>query len=288
MSRFVTVRSMLALAMGSALAAGYFRLGAQQPQQAPPQLTIERVKEDLFNIVGDGGNVGVLLTKEGVILIDDKFPRDSDEILNKVKSVTSLPIRYILNTHHHGDHTGGNERFLAQAEIIAHQNARNNIVSQNQPGAQRITFTDETAVYLGGKEVRMRHFGRGHTNGDAVVYFPALKTIHTGDLFTRGAPFIDYKGGGSAIEWTKTLQAVLGWDFDTVIPGHGAVSGRAELEQHIKNITTMRDRMSELVRKGTPREQAGDLLKIDDLGWTASPLYKGAMPALYDEVAAKK
>ena len=274
--------------MAGALSIGYFRLGAQQTPQAPPQLTIEQVKEDLFNIVGDGGNVGVLVTKDGVILIDDKFLRDADEILNKVKSITSVPVRYILNTHHHGDHTGGNERFLAKAEIIAHQNARANIVAQNQPGAQRITFSGETAVFLGGKEVRMKHFGRGHTNGDAIVYFPALKTVHAGDLFTRGAPFIDYKGGGSAIEWTNTLEAALAWDFDTVIPGHGAVGTRADLQQHIKNISTMRDRMSELIRKGVSRDQAGDQLKIEDLGWTSSPLSKGAMPALYDEIAGRK
>ena len=272
--------------MAAALSTSYFRLGAQQTPQTPPQLTIERVKEDLFNIVGDGGNVGVLLTKDGVILIDDKFQRDSDEILNKVKSVTNLPVRYVLNTHHHGDHTGGNDRFLAQAEIIAHQNARANMVTGNQPGPQRITFSDETAVHLGGKEVRMRHFGSGHTNGDAVVYFPALKTIHTGDLFTRGAPFIDYKGGGSAIAWTKTLEGVFAWDFETVIPGHGAVGTRADLQQHIKNIAAMRDRMSELIKKGVTREQAGDQLKIDDFGWTASALYKGSMPSLFDEMAA--
>lgn len=287
MSRFVTLRLVLALGMAGAVSASYFHLSAQQTPQTPPQLTIERVKDDLFNIVGDGGNVGVLLTKDGVILIDDKFLRDSDEILNKVKSITSLPIRYILNTHHHGDHTGGNERFLAQAEIIAHQNARANIVAQNQPGAPRVTFSDETAVFLGGKEVRMKHFGRGHTNGDAIVYFPALKTIHTGDLFTRGAPFIDYKGGGSAVAWTKTLEAAMAWDFDTVIPGHGAVGTRADLQQHIKNIATMRERMSALVTKGVGRDQAAEQLKIDDFGWSPSPLYKGAMPALYDELAGK-
>lgn len=289
MSRYVTLRLALALGMAGALSIGYFKLGAQQTQQAPPQLTIERVKGDLFVISGDGGNVGVLLTKEGVILIDDKFSRDSDDILNKVKSVTSLPIRYVLNTHHHGDHTGGNERFLAQAEIIAHKNARANMVTQNMPGPQPITFTEEASVWLGGQEVRMRYFGRGHTNGDAVIYFPALKTVHTGDLFTRGAPFIDYKGGGSVVDWTKTLDGVLAtWDFDTAIPGHGPVGTRADLEQHVKNLTTMRDRMAELMRQGVSRDAVGDQIKITDFGWNMSPLLKSSMPGLYDELASKK
>jgi glyoxylase-like metal-dependent hydrolase (beta-lactamase superfamily II) len=288
MSRFVTLRLVLALGMAGALSIGYFRLGAQQTPETPPQLTIDRVKEDLYNISGDGGNVGVLVTKDGAILVDDKFARDYDEILNKVKSVTSLPVRYILNTHHHGDHTGGNERFLAQAEIIAHKNARANIVTFNQPGPQRITFTEETAVWLGGQEVRMRYFGRGHTNGDAVVYFPALKVVHTGDLFVPGGPFIDYKGGGSTIEWTKTLEGVLAWDFDTAIPGHGAVGTRADLEQHIRKLSAMRDRMSALVKRGVGRDQAGDQLKLDDLGWTMSPLLKSSMPSFYDEMASQK
>ena len=223
-----------------------------------------------------------------MILVDDKFPRDSDEILNKVKSVTSLPIRYVLNTHHHGDHTGGNERFLAQAEIIAHKNARANMVAQNMPGPQRITFTEETSVWLGGQEVRMRYFGRGHTNGDAVVYFPALKTVHTGDLFTRGAPYIDYKGGGSAIEWTKTLEGALAWDFDTAIPGHGPVGTRADVEQHIKNLTAMRERMAELIKQGVSRDAVADQLKIEDFGWTRGALFKSSMPGLYDEMASAK
>jgi hypothetical protein len=121
------------------------------------------------------------------------------------------------------------------------------------------------------------------------VYFPALKTIHTGDLFTRTGPFIDYKNGGSAIEWTKTLQGALStWEFDTAIPGHGAVGTRADLEQYGKSLAAMRERMSALVKQGVPREQAGDQLKIDDLGWTMSPFLKGAMPALYDEMANQK
>ena len=150
MSRFVTLRLVLALGMAGALSVGYFCLAAQPA--TPPQLTIERVKEDLYNIVGDGGNVGVLVTKDGVILINDKFTRDFDEIMNRVKSVTSLPVRYVLNTHHHGDHTGSNLRFLAQAELVAHQNARANMISRNQQGAQRITVADETGLYLGGKK----------------------------------------------------------------------------------------------------------------------------------------
>ncbi len=93
----------------------------------------------------------------------------------------------------------------------------------------QVTFTDETSVFLGGKEVRARYFGRGHTNGDAVIYFPALRTIHTGDLMAGTTPLIDYAGGGSLVEWTKTLDGAMKLDFETVIPGHGAVTNKAGL-----------------------------------------------------------
>ena len=160
-------------------------IGYTQSQKQPPQLTINKVKEDLYEIEGDGGNVAVYITNEGVILVDDKFEQDYEQIVAKVKSVTSQPIKYILSTHHHSDHSGGNTRFSATVEIISTANARANIVTRKQPNAApnmvpaRVVFTEETAVFLGGKEVRARYFGRGHTNGDAIIYFPALRTLHT-------------------------------------------------------------------------------------------------------------
>jgi len=163
-----------------------------------PQLTISQVKPDLYYIEGDGGNVAVYVTNEGVILVDDKYDQDHDQIVAKVKSVTSQPVKYIFSTHHHADHSGGNAKFLPTAEIISTANARANIVAGKQsnapPGmmAARIVFTQESGVFLGGKEVRARHFGRGHTNGDAVIYFPALRTLHTGDLMAGATPLIDY------------------------------------------------------------------------------------------------
>src|ERR1035437_4828037 len=165
-------------------------------QTQPPKLTVSKVKDDLYMIEGDGGNVAVYVTSEGVILVDDKYEQDHDGIVAQVKSVTSLPVKYILSTHYHADHSGGNGKFLPTAEIISTANARTNIVNRTQsnapPGvaAARVTFTEETAVFLGGKEVRARYFGRGHTNGDAIVYFPALRTIHTGDMMAGTTPLI--------------------------------------------------------------------------------------------------
>src|SRR5436189_6444324 len=145
-----------------------------QGKQAP-QLTINKVKDDLYNIEGDGGNVAVLVTNEGVVLVDDKFDRDHDAIVSKIKSVTNQPVKYVLSTHHHADHSGGNAKFLPTAEIISTANARANIIEHKQSNAPpgvapaRVVFTEECSVFLGGKEVRSRHFGRGHTNGDAII-----------------------------------------------------------------------------------------------------------------------
>src|ERR1039458_2640484 len=231
-------------------------VGYTQNQAQPPQLKLNKVHDDLYEIEGDGGNVAVLVTNEGIILVDDKFEQDHDAILAQIKTVSQQPVKYVINTHYHQDHSGGNAKFLPTADIISTANARANIVNRTQSNAPsgmaaaRVTFTEETAVFLGGKEVRARYFGRGHTNGDAMVYFPALRTIHTGDLMAGTTPLIDYPGGGSVVEWIKTLDAAMKLDFDTVIPGHGAVTNKAGLLNYRNNVEKLRVRAAGLIRGG--------------------------------------
>ena len=253
-------------------------------QTQRPPLTMEKVTDNLYVIIGNGGNVAVMPTTEGVILVDDKFAADAPEITAKVKSITDKPIRYVLNTHQHGDHTGGNEALLAaSAEIIIHKNARANMVTGKQPGLPRITFSDETQVFLGGQEVRARHLGRGHTNGDAVIFFPAERVLHTGDLFVNGgAPFIDYSSGGSLVAWDKTIEQALAYDFDTVIPGHGPVAKKADLVKWRQTLATLRTRAKEACAGGAA--DASKRLKLDDLGMKPSPLFERSMPGLCQEV----
>ena len=247
------------------LSAGAWLAHSQAPQAAAP-LTVEKVKDNLWVIIGDGGNVAVYSTSEGTIIIDDKYERDYTHIIAKVKSVTSQPVKYVLNTHQHGDHTGSNAQMLGQSvEIIAHRNARANMVAGKMPGVPRIAFSDETSVFLGGKEVRAHYFGRGHTNGDAVIYFPDAKVIHTGDLFTASPPLVDYSGKGSAAEWAGTLDNILkaGWDYDSVIPGHGPVSKPGDLVKYRDSVTKIKDRVAAMVRDGKSKDDVTKVLTTE-------------------------
>lgn len=286
MSRTIVAR----ISAGALFLAGCWVAYTQTQGKQPPPLTLTKVKEDLYQIVGDGGNVGVYVTSEGVILIDDKYEQDHDGIMAQVKSVTSQPVKYIISTHYHADHSGGNAKFLPTAEIISTANARTAIVEHRQsnapPGmaAARIVFTQETAVFLGGKEVRARYFGRGHTNGDAIIYFPALKTIHTGDLMAGNTPLIDYPGGGSAVEWTKTLDEAMKLDFDTVIPGHGPVTDKAGLRKYRANVEKLRNRATGLIHEGKSQEEVGKVMTAE-FGWAPTGLQmQWSLPGMMTEL----
>ncbi len=273
--------------------------GQQIPTFTPEQearLRIREVMDGLYIIPGfdggqSGGNVAVRVTDDGVIIVDNKFPYSFDFITEQVRSVTDQPIKYVLNTHHHNDHSGSNADFLPTAEVIVHKNARANIVRNNQPGAPRVIFADETAVFLGGAEVQMFHFGRGHTNGDAVAYFPDLRTVHTGDLFVFGqrldgstlSPFWDFGNGGSVLEWPATLPGLLALDFDTVIPGHGPVLTKADVRTFRGKLETVIDRVRAEIAAGATRDDIGSRVDTTDLDW---PLAPSRFRNVFDELTA--
>ncbi len=271
-----------------------------QNAKPPGPLRIAQVKPGLHMISGEGGNVAVLATDEGVVLVDDMFDRNHADILTQIKSVTEKPLRYVINTHQHDDHAGGDMKMLPIAEVIAHKNVRANLSHIRQPyyedtpgtpiGLPRITFSDETSVFLGGRETRAKYFGRGHTNGDAVILFPGAQDDSHGRSLSRttgrraGAPpartrppgvniYVDYAQGGSFLDWTKTLDGVLALDFDTVIPGHGPVSTKDDVAKFRADLETMRNRLAGMIKSGTSKS---DLLKTleDDYGWrsTGCPL----------------
>jgi glyoxylase-like metal-dependent hydrolase (beta-lactamase superfamily II) len=200
-----------------------------------------------------------------------------------------LPIKYLLNTHHHGDHASGNVNIRQMGiDIIAHKNIRANFLRIKQPGEPNIVFADQAAVYLGGVEVQLFYLGRGHTNGDTVIYFPDLKTVHTGDLIIDGMPVIDYDGGGSAIEFVKTIDNLLKMDFDTMIPGHGRVMKKEDVRAYRARFAEMNRRMRDLARKKVPKDQVQAQLKLNDLGWgdsVSTSAWAISIGRYYDEMA---
>ena len=265
-----------------------------QTAKPPGPLKTERVKGDLYMISGEGGNVALYATAEGVVLVDNMFDRNHADILTQIKTVTDKPLRYVLNTHQHDDHAGGDFKMLPLAEVIAHKNVRANLKDLKRPyyedtpgtpiGLPRVTFTDELAVTLGDREVQARYFGRGHTSGDAIAYFPEVRTIHTGDLYLNfprrprpdGSPrppgagiYVDYVQGGSFLEWTKTLEGVLKLDFDTVIPGHGPLATKTDLARFNADIGTMRTRLATLIKGGRSKADVAQVLE-EDYGWRST------------------
>jgi cyclase len=293
-------------------------LADAQEKPAPDRpMTVEKVKDGLYVIRGpfsvcavagcrgasprvarDGlvhepGDVAVRVTPDGLILVDDKFPQNVPELLEKVRSISPLPIKYVLNSHYHADHTGANAAMIERGfEVVAQRSLRDNIVNvRKEPAAApRIVFGNYGAIHLGGVEVEMYNFGGGaHTAGDTFVYFPDLKVVHTGDVVMDGAPNIDYRGGASAIGWVSTIYDLLKLDFDTVIPGHGPLFDREYVREYAKKMEILNHRMMDLVARGVPKDQVAGQLKLDDLGWDhtdSTSAFMGSLPGYYDEMAA--
>ena len=221
------------------LTIGSFALSAEaQFGATASELELIKLQDDLYVIHGAyvPGNVTALITNEGVILVDDDFEVDHDNLMAKLREVTSQPVKYVINSHYHGDHSGGNAKLQAGGTLaVASVAARKRMVEANQSGLVNITIEPRGAVHLGGKVAEIYWFGRGHTDGDVVVLFPQHRTLAAGDLFTAGEglpQLVDHNGGGSAKDWTATLDKVLALDFETVVPGHGSVTNKQALRDY--------------------------------------------------------
>jgi glyoxylase-like metal-dependent hydrolase (beta-lactamase superfamily II) len=208
-------------------------------QNAPAPLHIEKVKDNLYVITGGrgtgsssstvSGNTSVFVTAAGVVLVDTKLPGFGTGILEQVRSVTAKPITMIINTHTHVDHTGGNPELPRNVEHVAHVNTGANMARMdlfkgaNQSLLPTRTFSDRLSLMTGPDRIDLYYFGPGHTNGDTIVVFPALRVAATGDLFARKwAPLVDAANGGSATQFPNTLDKALAGikDVDQLITGH--------------------------------------------------------------------
>jgi cyclase len=260
------------------LVAGLWIAYTQGPP--PAKLDLIKVKDDLYVIHNEivPGNSTALITSEGVLLVDDKFDVDHNGIMEQLKKVTDKPIKYVVNTHHHADHSGGNAKMQdMNALVVASEEARENMVDGKQPGLPSIVIQHHAHIYLGGKNVELYHFGRAHTNGDMVVLFPADRTLAAGDMFTFGdatPQLIDYAGGGSGKEWTKTLDSALQLDFDAVVPGHGLVTTKQEMAKFRDSTLKLRNRVHEMLVQKKTRDDVSKMLQTE-FHWAQLHLDRG-------------
>lgn len=234
----------------------------------PPELTLVEVRENIYTIRNAGsGNASLLVGEEGAILIDAKFPQDHDGIIEFVREVTDAPLLYVINTHLHPDHAGGNPAMQSiGAHVIASENARRIMAERGQAGLPNITLEDTLRIWLDDMPIDLHYLGRGHTDGDIVVYLPSEQVIITGDLFALYGPYravIDYTAGGSLRDWTRTLKRVLELDFDVVIPGHSGVTDRADVEGYVEYLTATQDMVREMNAAERSREDIQAMLESE-------------------------
>ena len=233
------------------LLAGLSAAGPAAAQFPPDELAIHEVRDGIYQILSAAsGGITVLTSDDGVLLIDSKLPNEFDGYMELLRTVTDQPVRYEINTHMHGDHTGGNVGLEGiGANIIATENARSRLAATQSMGLPVLTFDDHMRIYFGGQPLDLYWLGRGHTDGDLVVHMPEERLIMAGDLFAgfdTSLRLIDYNGGGSLMEWSATLEKVLELDFDTVIPGHQAVTDRAAMQGYLDEIVQIQDMIRDM------------------------------------------
>lgn len=200
----------------------------------PPKLETVEIAEGIYMLQGKGGNIGVFTGPDGVLIIDDKFADTVEVVKAAIAEVSKAPLVYVINTHHHGDHTGGNPEFGKVARIVAHENARARLVSAKAApeGLPVITYGDHMSIHFNGQELRLVHLPGGHTDGDTAIFFTGSNVVHLGDnFFNKRLPFIDLDSGGDPaklIASTERLLAELPDDV-VIIPGHGPRATKSDL-----------------------------------------------------------
>ena len=199
-------------------------------------VTIETVPVagNISMLIGQGGNIGVSAGDDGILIIDDQFAPLADRIKAALDALGSDTPKFLLNTHFHGDHVGGNAEFGADSVIVAHENVRIRMASGDAPSVALpvVTYDDDVSIHFNGEMVTLIHMPQGHTDTDSVVYFEDSDVIHMGDHFFNGAfPFVDLANGGTVQGYIDNLEKVLSWisDDTSVIPGHGPLAAKSDL-----------------------------------------------------------
>ena len=297
MKRLLTLVAIVGL--GSTIAA------FQAPQQpaiigTAAQLEVVKLKDNFFVITSStptpretfsGGNVSVLITDSGVTLVDTKLANWGQALLDKLKTITPKPVTTIINTHTHGDHTGNDDKF-GKVEIIAHENTKANM--SKMPAFQgdktqflpSKTFATTLNIGTGRDAIQLHYFGRGHTNGDAVLIFPALRIAQMGDLFAwKDAPRCDVGNGGTCVEYPKTVAAAAAAlkNIDTVIPGHSPMAKVSDVQEYARFLADLVASAQASKKAGKSVDDATAAFSVAKYPGYKNDNVKAAIQIIYDE-----
>lgn len=257
-------------------------VAAQNQDFSKVQMKVSKVAGNVYMLQGTGGNIGVSVGDDGIVIVDDEYAPLADKIQAALKGITDKPVRFVINTHYHGDHTGGNEYFQKQAPIIAQDNVRKRLESGGIAGNGAsvhmdvkpaphdalpiITFDHDVTVHLNGEDIRALHFPAGHTDGDSIIFFPHSNVVHMGDDFvTYGFPFIDVESGGSINGMIDAVAKVIS-DLPPdvkVIPGHGAVSTLDDMRAYLEMLIQTRDAVQSALKEGKTLDQMKQAKLLD-------------------------
>jgi cyclase len=284
---------------------------AQDRDFSKVQIKVQKVAGSVYMLEGAGGNIAASAGDDGIVMVDDQFAPLADKIRATLKGISDKPIRFVINTHYHGDHTGGNLAFQKDAPIIAQDNVRKRLeegvmsgvgtalTHESKPVEEGalpiITFDHQVTIHLNGEDIRVVHFPNGHTDGDSIVFFPKSNVVHMGDEFvTYGFPFVDVNAGGSVRGMIDAIDKVLAQipPDVKVIPGHGPLSGVKEVRDYEQMLRDTVATVQDSLNKGMTLEQMKQqkiLAKWDSYG-SAGKFIKTDVwiETIYDDLTGKK
>jgi len=284
-----------------------FAVSAQaQTDFSKVEIKATKVAGNVYMLQGAGGNIGVSVGDDGLLIVDDQFAPLADKIRSALKGIADKKLHFILNTHWHGDHTGGNVAFGPEATIIAHDNVRKRLATEQKstvfnsttPAAPKvalpvITFNDSLSVHFNGEDIRAIHFPHGHTDGDSVIFFSSSNVVHLGDDFFAGRfPFVDLESGGSVEGLVRNIGELVGKiPADAkLIPGHGPISTLDDLKSYHR----MLQQTTEIVRGKIAAGKTLDQIKTEGLPAEWAPWGTGFIKTdrwvetIYKSLTAKK
>ena len=236
------------------------------------RITTTKVTEDIYMLQGAGGNIGICTGEDDVFMVDDQFAPLSEKIQAAIASVSSKPVTFLMNTHFHGDHTGGNANFEAKGTmIVAQENVRKRLAENKTKGLPVITFSDDATFYMNGNDIFLTHVHNAHTDGDALVYFVQSNVLHTGDTFFNGLfPFIDINRGGSLDGDIAAAKKglLIANDSSKIIPGHGPLATRAAYLAYHDMLVEIRSNITQAIKDGKTEDQVAKMESLTSKWYT--------------------